>query len=143
MVDEASISFLIFANVLTVQHTEHFRIEAPAVVTIGTFDGVHLGHQKILRHLASVKEKTGLQTVVLTFDPHPRRVLFPEQKDLRLLTTVDEKLELMARHGVDVAVVRYDTDGAVALVFEVLFVANGVGVVVVVWLVEDLVLGIG
>jgi riboflavin kinase / FMN adenylyltransferase len=91
--------------VLTIQNTEHFRIESPTIVTIGTFDGVHLGHQKILDRLRSLREKTGLKTVVLTFDPHPRKVLFPEQNDLRLLTTVEEKLELLERHGVDVTVV--------------------------------------
>ncbi len=90
---------------LTVQNTEHFRIESPTIVTIGTFDGVHLGHQKILTRLKELKEKTGLQTVVLTFDPHPRKVLFPEQKDLKLLTLVEEKLELLKLYGVDVSVV--------------------------------------
>jgi len=91
--------------VLTVQNTEHFRIEHPTIVTIGTFDGVHLGHQKILNRLAELKKATGLNTVVLTFEPHPRKVLFPEQKDLKLLTLIDEKLELLKKYGVDVAVV--------------------------------------
>jgi riboflavin kinase/FMN adenylyltransferase len=95
----------IFAHVLTVQNTIHFRIESPSIVTIGTFDGVHLGHQKILDRLKKLKEETGLKTVILTFDPHPRKVLFPEQNDLKLLTTVEEKLELFSRHGVDVTVV--------------------------------------
>ena len=90
---------------LTIQHTEHFRIESPTLVTIGTFDGVHLGHQKILYRLTELKKQTGLKTVVLTFDPHPRKILFPEQKDLKLLTLVDEKLELLEKYGVDVAVV--------------------------------------
>ena len=95
----------IFAIVLTVRNTEHFRIEHPSIVTIGTFDGVHLGHQKILARLGKLRQSTGLQTVVLTFDPHPRKVLFPEQKDLKLLTTTDEKLDLLRRHNVDVSVV--------------------------------------
>lgn len=90
---------------LTIQNTEHFRIESPSIVTIGTFDGVHLGHQKILERLKVLKSKTGLKTVVLTFEPHPRKVLFPEQKDLRLLTLVDEKLALLEKNDVDVAVV--------------------------------------
>lgn len=94
-----------FCTVLTIQHTEHFRIESPTIVTIGTFDGVHLGHQKILNRLNELKQQTGLKTVVLTFEPHPRKVLFPEQKDLKLLTLVDEKLELLDTYGVDVAVV--------------------------------------
>jgi riboflavin kinase/FMN adenylyltransferase len=91
--------------VLVIQNTENFRIESPTIVTIGTFDGVHLGHQKILSRLKELKEKTGLKTVVLTFEPHPRKVLFPEQKDLKLLTLIDEKLELLDRYGVDVTVV--------------------------------------
>ncbi len=90
---------------LTIQHTEHFRIESPSIATIGTFDGVHLGHQKILSRLRQLKEETGLQTVVLTFEPHPRKVLFPEQKDLKLLTLVEEKLALLEKYGVDIAVV--------------------------------------
>lgn len=90
---------------LTIQHTEHFRIEKPTIVTIGTFDGVHLGHQKILKRLQDLKALYGLNTVVLTFEPHPRKILFPEQKDLKLLTLIDEKLELFKKHGVDVAVV--------------------------------------
>lgn len=90
---------------LIIQNTEHFRIETPTIVTIGTFDGVHLGHQKILERLKELKEKTGLKTVVLTFEPHPRKVLFPEQKDLKLLTLIDEKLHLLEKYGVDVTVV--------------------------------------
>lgn len=90
---------------LTIQYTENFRIESPTIVTIGTFDGVHLGHQEILNRLRVLKAQTGLQTVVLTFDPHPRKVLFPEQKDLKLITLVDEKLELLESCGVDITVV--------------------------------------
>lgn len=90
---------------LIIQNTKHFRIESPSIVTIGTFDGVHLGHQKILSRLRELKEQTGLKTVVLTFEPHPRKVLFPEQKDLKLITLIDEKLELLDKYGVDVTVV--------------------------------------
>lgn len=90
---------------LVVQNTEHFRIELPTIVTIGTFDGVHQGHQKILKRLQELKLALGLNTVVLTFDPHPRKILFPEQKDLKLLTLIDEKLELLKKYAVDVTVV--------------------------------------
>ena len=90
---------------LTVRFTENFRIESPTIVTIGTFDGVHLGHQKILNRLKELKQKTGLKTVVLTFEPHPRKVLFPDQNDLKLITLVDEKLELLEEYGVDICVV--------------------------------------
>jgi len=91
--------------VLIVQNTKDFRIESPTIVTIGTFDGVHLGHQKILARLKELKDKLGLKTVVLTFEPHPRKILFPEQKDLKLITLIDEKLELLDKYGVDIAVV--------------------------------------
>lgn len=90
--------------VLIVQNTEDFRIESPCILTIGTFDGVHIGHQKILSRLKELKQKTGLKTVVFTFEPHPRKVLFPKD-DLRLITAVDEKLELLEQYGVDVTVV--------------------------------------
>ena len=90
---------------LVIQNTEHFRIESPTIVTIGTFDGVHLGHQKILARLRELKKQTGLKTVVFTFEPHPRKVLFPEQRDLKLLTSTQEKLNLLEQFGVDVAVV--------------------------------------
>jgi riboflavin kinase/FMN adenylyltransferase len=91
--------------VLTIQNTSHFRIEKPTIVTIGTFDGVHLGHQKILSRLQQLKKKYGLNTVVLTFEPHPRKILFPQQTDLKLITLIDEKLDLLENYGVDVAVV--------------------------------------
>lgn len=90
---------------LSIRHTRHFRIEKPTILTIGTFDGVHLGHQKILSRLQQLKQRHGLNTVVLTFDPHPRKVLFPEQKDLKLLTLTNEKLNLLENYGVDIAVV--------------------------------------
>ncbi len=90
---------------LTVRNTKHFRIEQPSIVTIGTFDGVHLGHQKILSRLQQLKQKHGLNAVVLTFEPHPRKVLHPEQKDLKLITLIEEKLNLLENYGVDVAIV--------------------------------------
>lgn len=90
---------------LIIQNTKNFRIENPTIITIGTFDGVHLGHQKILSRLKELKDKLGLKTVVLTFEPHPRKILFPEQKDLKLITLVDEKLELLKKYGVDITVV--------------------------------------
>ncbi len=90
---------------LTVRYTENFRIEKPCILTIGTFDGVHLGHQKILKRLNEVKQKTGLNSTILTFDPHPRKVLFPEQKDLKLITTTNEKLALLEQNSIDITIV--------------------------------------
>jgi len=72
-----------------------------SIVTIGTFDGVHLGHQKIIKRLVELKQKQGGEIIVFTFDPHPRKVLFPEQKDLKLITTTHEKCEVLKQFGVD------------------------------------------
>ncbi|MCL1821525.1 MAG: bifunctional riboflavin kinase/FAD synthetase [Prolixibacteraceae bacterium] len=71
------------------------------VVTIGTFDGVHLGHHKVLDRLKNIAAQTSGETVVFTFKPHPRLVLSPGENNLRLLTTLDEKIELLEKTGVD------------------------------------------
>jgi riboflavin kinase/FMN adenylyltransferase len=67
------------------------------VVTIGTFDGVHLGHQKIIEQLNLEAEKIGGESVLLTFDPHPRIVLFPENHNVKLIQTLDEKLQVLEK----------------------------------------------
>lgn len=71
------------------------------IVTIGTFDGVHLGHQKIIKRLVELKNKQGGEIVLFTFAPHPRKVLFPEQIDLKLITTTEEKCDLLKQFGID------------------------------------------
>lgn len=76
-----------------------------AVVTIGTFDGVHIGHQEILKTLNAEAEKCEGESVLLTFYPHPRMVLFPEQTDLQLLQTQTEKLEKLASIGLQNVVI--------------------------------------
>jgi riboflavin kinase/FMN adenylyltransferase len=75
-----------------------------AVVTSGTFDGVHFGHQRILGRLHEIAEKNGGETVVLTYWPHPRLVLFPEE-ELFLLTSIEEKAELLSKFHIDHLVV--------------------------------------
>lgn len=71
-----------------------------AVVTSGTFDGVHLGHQKILRRLKEVAANHQGETVVITFWPHPRLVLHPEDDSLKLLNTFEEKALLLKEQGI-------------------------------------------
>jgi riboflavin kinase/FMN adenylyltransferase len=72
-----------------------------AVVTSGTFDGVHLGHKKIIsRLLETAKEKKG-ESVVITFWPHPRLIVSPGNDNLRLLSNLDEKIELLEELGVE------------------------------------------
>ena len=74
---------------------------ANAVVTSGTFDGVHLGHQKILNRLKEVAFETGGESVVITFYPHPRSVISPDNKTINLLSTLDEKIELLEKNGIN------------------------------------------
>ncbi|KAA2240115.1 bifunctional riboflavin kinase/FAD synthetase [Chitinophaga agrisoli] len=76
-----------------------------AVITIGTFDGVHTGHRYILQQLQQTAAAVNGETVIVTFDPHPREVLFPDDKTLRLLTTLPEKIALLDREGIDHLVV--------------------------------------
>lgn len=75
------------------------------VVTIGTFDGVHLGHQKIIKKLQSVAKEKGLQSVILTFFPHPRMVL-QKAVELKLLNTIEERQELLSHFGLDHLVIK-------------------------------------
>lgn len=79
------------------------------VFTQGTFDGVHIGHQELLNKLKAETEKISGESLVLTFWPHPRLFLFPDDQDLRLLQTLDEKLDVLAACGVDnVLVLKFD-----------------------------------
>lgn len=75
--------------------------DSNTIVTIGTFDGVHLGHQKIISRLNEIKQQQGGETLLFTFDPHPRKVLFPHQTDLKLITTSEEKIQLLKKFGID------------------------------------------
>ena len=71
------------------------------VVTSGTFDGVHLGHQKILQRIREIARSIGGETVMITFWPHPRLVLYPQEHKLRLLSTFEEKAKLLRQFGID------------------------------------------
>lgn len=82
-------------------HISELSALTNSIVTIGTFDGVHLGHQKIIKRLVELKNKQGGEIVLFTFAPHPRKVLFPEQTDLKLITTTEEKCDLLKQFGVD------------------------------------------
>ncbi|MDB5004530.1 MAG: bifunctional riboflavin kinase/FAD synthetase [Mucilaginibacter sp.] len=85
----------------TYHHIDEFKPVKNAVVTIGTFDGVHLGHRKIISGIKELADATGGETVILTFFPHPRMILHPEDESIKLITTIDEKAELLEQLGVD------------------------------------------
>ncbi len=76
----------------------------PSVVTIGFFDGVHLGHQEVFRRTVEAAKERTARSVAVTFDRHPREILTPGEEP-RLLTTVERKAELIAACGIDVLVV--------------------------------------
>lgn len=69
------------------------------VITIGTFDGVHIGHQKIIKQLNEEAEKVNGESVLFTFYPHPRMVLYPESHGIKLIQTQDEKLAKLQKMG--------------------------------------------
>ncbi len=71
------------------------------MVTIGTFDGVHLGHRIVIERLKEYAKKYGGETVIFTFYPHPRLITSPEETNLRLLTTLEEKKQHFAELGID------------------------------------------
>lgn len=80
---------------------DEFTAVKNAVVTIGTFDGVHIGHRKIISGIKELADSTDGETVILTFFPHPRMILHPEDESLKLITTIIEKAQLMEALGVD------------------------------------------
>lgn len=80
---------------------EEFAGAKTPVVTTGTFDGVHIGHQTILNRLKEIANKVNGETVLLTFYPHPRMVLFPDDHGLELITTQAEKVKLLEKAGIN------------------------------------------
>ena len=80
---------------------EDFKNVRNPVVTTGTFDGVHVGHQKIISRIKDVAKNENGETVLLTFYPHPRMVLFPDDNELKLINTQEEKIKLLEHYGVD------------------------------------------
>lgn len=77
-----------------------FNCKKSTIITIGTFDGVHLGHQKILKKLNIEAENNGLESSVLTFFPHPRTVLNPDST-LKLINTIEERISLFKKSKID------------------------------------------
>ncbi len=89
--------------------TVHYQLEnlpdfINAVITIGTFDGVHTGHQQIIKQLIEEAKNVNGESIIITFHPHPRKIL-GASKEIKLINTIEEKIELLAAKGIDHLVV--------------------------------------
>ena len=80
---------------------EGFEKVKNPVVTVGTFDGVHVGHSKIFRTMRELSKECHGETVVVTFHPHPRLVVHPDSKDLKFINTLERKYDLIEQNGID------------------------------------------
>lgn len=87
-----------------IENYKNFTDSKKSIVTIGTFDGVHIGHQKIIEELVATAKKENCNSVLLTFFPHPRMVL---QKDnsIKLINTIDERIEILKKTGLDYLII--------------------------------------
>jgi riboflavin kinase/FMN adenylyltransferase len=107
------------------------QFDRNSVVTVGTFDGVHLAHREIIREAIQRAKMRGGRSVVVTFDPHPKEVVGGRSAPIRLLSTVDEKLAQFQALGVDLALVinfTYDFSRLTARDFYQRYVIEGIGV---------------
>ena len=87
-----------------IENYKNFKVSKKSIVTIGTFDGVHIGHQKIMEQLVAGAQQKNANSVLLTFFPHPRMVL---QKDnsLKLINTIAEKIKILEKTGLDYLII--------------------------------------
>ncbi|KHD86540.1 bifunctional riboflavin kinase/FAD synthetase [Heyndrickxia ginsengihumi] len=102
-------------KVLTVDHPHSFKKEdfPPLVMALGYFDGIHLGHQKVIQTAKQIAEEKHLKSAVMTFDPHPSVVLAKNHKVVELITPLHEKIKLIESMGIDyLFVVHFTTDFA-------------------------------
>lgn len=89
---------------ITIHNISKYNEQKPIAITIGTFDGVHIGHRKILEKVINHAKTSDLRSAVLTFFPHPRMVL-QKDVDIKLLNTLDEKISILEEMGLDLLVV--------------------------------------
>ncbi|MBT8310781.1 MAG: FAD synthetase family protein, partial [Bacteroidia bacterium] len=86
-----------------------YNLSSGTIVTIGTFDGVHIGHRKIIKELIKKAKDHDLESVLLTFFPHPRMVL-QKDADIKLINTLDEKSQILENLGLDYLVIEKFTE---------------------------------
>lgn len=90
---------------MKIKAASEYKQIKPSVVTIGTFDGVHIGHQKIIKRIVEIAKKKDLQALVLTFFPHPRMVV-QNDSSIKLINTIDEKAKQLESMGVNHLVIK-------------------------------------
>ena len=90
---------------MKIKAASEYKQIKPSVVTIGTFDGVHIGHQKIIKRIVEIAKKKNLQALVLTFFPHPRMVV-QNDSSIKLINTIDEKAKQLESMGVNHLVIK-------------------------------------
>lgn len=90
-------------------HLSEYQSNQKAFITIGTFDGVHIGHQKVIKKLIKNAHKKNAISVLLTFFPHPRMVL-QKDLDIKLINTINERIQLLEKIGLDVLIIQPFTE---------------------------------
>lgn len=88
-----------------IKNSNVYKSTEPTIVTIGTFDGVHVGHQKIVSRLINIANETHLKSVILTFFPHPRMVL-QKNSNIKLINTINERAAILNSLGIDALVIK-------------------------------------
>jgi riboflavin kinase/FMN adenylyltransferase len=120
-----------YAAMKIVQQFDRIPFDRNTVITVGTFDGVHLAHRKILERVVSEARARAARSVLVTFDPHPREVVGGDRADIRLLTTIQERMESCEQLGIDwFLVVKFDKDFSRLSFrdFTVKYLVEGIGV---------------
>jgi len=95
---------------LITKNFEEYNSTEPAVITVGTFDGIHAGHKEIINELCVISDNKKLKSIVLSFSPHPRIVL-QNSSDIMLISSMDEKVDLLKKYNVDYFLIKEFTIG--------------------------------
>lgn len=114
-----------------VRSLDEIAVDPKTVVTVGTFDGVHLAHREIIREVVNRAKMMEGRSVIITFDPHPKTVVSPVLGELNLLSTIDERIALLGQLNVDIAYVipfTYEFSRLTSTQFYERYVVQGIGV---------------